>query len=45
LHAISEGKYSPCTAAIIIDDGHTKQEIIMDSNQATSEAIIINYVK
>jgi hypothetical protein len=45
LHAISEGKQKPCTVALLIDDGLTKQKIILNSNMKTSEAISIRLAK
>lgn len=45
LHAVSEGTQKPCTAAIIIDDGRTRQQVILDSNEDNSGAIRIVYNK
>ena len=45
LHADSEGKSKPCTAAVIIDDGVRKQKIILNSDLNTSSTIIINVIK
>ena len=41
LYAISEGEEKPCTVAVIIYDGFTKQQIILNSNMELSEAINI----
>jgi hypothetical protein len=45
LHADSEGKSKPCTAAVIIYDGVREQKIILNSDLNTSSTIIINVVK
>ncbi len=41
LYAISEGEETPCTVAVIVNDGFTDQQIILNSNLETSEALTI----
>jgi hypothetical protein len=41
LHALNLGKYSPNTAAIIIDDGITQSKVILESNLQQSGTIDI----
>jgi len=42
--AVNQGKYKPCTAAILIDDGKTKQTYILDADFATSGSLVIDYI-
>jgi|GEM_PF-2993224 len=41
--AINQGRYKPCTAAILIDDGQTKQTYILDADFAISSSLVIEY--
>ena len=41
LHSISMGKDVPCTSAMIIDDGRSQQEVILNSTPQSSDGIKI----
>jgi hypothetical protein len=41
--AVNQGPYKPCTAAILIDDGKTKQTYILDADFTTSGSLVIDY--
>lgn len=43
LYALNLGKYSPNTAAIIIDDGNKEQQVILESNMKESGTLQIKY--
>jgi hypothetical protein len=45
LYAKNEGRYKPCTSAIIIEDGFSSQLVILNSSFEISQAIQINVVK
>jgi len=45
LYAISEGTEKPCTVAIVIDDGVSKQEVILNSTLDNCEALRIKVKK
>jgi hypothetical protein len=45
LYAKNEGRYKPCTSAILIDDGFTSQLVILNSSFGISQAVQINVVK
>lgn len=44
LYALNLGKYAPNTAAIIVDDGSKKHEVILESTLDKSDALEIKYV-
>ena len=41
--AVNQGRYKPCTAAILVDDGRNKQTYILDSDFSESGSLIIKY--
>lgn len=43
LYALNLGKYRPNTAAIVIDDGHKEQQVILESNLEESGTLEIKY--
>lgn len=45
LHALNLGKYKPNTAALIVDDGHKRHRIILESNLNESGTLQITYKK
>jgi hypothetical protein len=45
LYAKNEGRYKPCTSAILIEDGFSSQLVILNSSFEISQAIQINVVK
>jgi len=45
LHALNLGKYKPNTAAIIVQDGAKRQQIILESDLNESGTLEINYKK
>ncbi len=45
LYALNLGKYKPNTAAIMVDDGVKKQEVVLESTLDESSALEINFTK
>ena len=45
LHALNLGKIKPNTAAMLVDDGSSKQKLLLESDLESSGALIIDYVK
>ncbi len=44
LYAISEGRRKSCTVAVIFDDGHKQEQLLLDSDFKKSSAVQINYI-